>query len=567
MQVEHAFCPRLGKAYAAHTTYCHICISIITPLHYNYYFLLKVVNKSLKFTDYTDSHLLKVIQQQSPVLKLAFDVAVIGSEFARVDQFMELVRNTKVEELSIFVQTQDFRWCEDMFEGNLYYEFPYSFIPTYKWLQSLTIQGCKFTCNNLINNTAGMFPSLRQLCLSQVMLLSNEALSNISSCCPEIEVIEFSCCSFGITTLKLSKFPKLKKASVVDLQYGLEYVDITETNLESFQCTSTDMECLISLAACSNIRELILSSCCLIETDDNLLGDLATYFPLLEKADLQDVAPFAYSDRIKASNSHLRTLKLLFNRAIQVISVECPNLKHFKYTGYGFEEVYLNCPKLKRFDYKGSIPRLILLDLPTDVEYISFQFDLTSVHHMSWFISLRKFLEQIRGCNNNVFVHLTNSPDMVEFVLDELGAVKTFQPNCAHLEVEITNCGVDSNFSAAFVDGLIWSTLPTTLSVGGDCYDFTKHLCEKLAQKSRDKSCCDRELCNKYWWHNISDFKVEYKEEDMTHNLASLVEMCKQSSRDSHVDGLPIGFDFEWHSAERFTADLLVEMAGFNNNP
>ncbi|KAL2942204.1 hypothetical protein RDABS01_030554 [Bienertia sinuspersici] len=460
-----------------------------------------------RFMDYADNHLLRVVQQQIPVLKLAVDVAVIGSEFFRVDQFMELVGKAKAEELSIFVQTRDFHWYYadewdewydggDIFEEGIFYEFPYS-ITLAKWLRSLTIRGCKVTSlaskNFISNNNASTYSSLRQLCLSRVLLFSEEALSNIASCCPGIEVIEFNCCNFLITTLKLSKFTKLKKASVVGQQEYLESVDITETNLESFHCSCVDLNCLISLAACRYMRVLELHHCYLSEPD--LLKDLTTSFPLLEKAKLFDGIPYEGLDSITVANSDLTSLKLLFNRDIRVISVKCPNLRHFDCYIHGLEEVYLDCPKLRTCYYNSlSVPRLILLDLPTDIEYIVFSFSLHYKLDKSWFISIWKFLEQIVGCNT-VYLHLyclSPSTDVAEFGLDELEAVQAFKPKNVHLQVVIGYAGERRPISAAFVDALLWSTCPATLSIGGDCYNIVKYLCEKLAEKSRDGSCCDQ---------------------------------------------------------------------------
>ncbi|KAL2941878.1 LRR receptor-like serine/threonine-protein kinase RCH1, partial [Bienertia sinuspersici] len=294
---------------------------------------------------FADNHLSRVVQQQIPVLKLA----VIGSEFCGVDQLMELVR---------------------ILSGN---------------------------------NNAGMYSSLQQLYLSRILLFNEESLSNIASCCPEIEIIEFNCCSFGIESLMLSEFSKLKKAFVVGKQDFLDSVDIRETNLESFHCE--DVKCFINLAACSNIRVLELNQCYISEPD--LLKDLTTSFPLLEKAGLSDVRTHEDLDRITvANNSHLRSLKLLSNRVIQEISTDCPKLRNFKYIGAGFEKVYLDCQKLRICYYKSSwkVPRLILLDLLTDIQYSVFSLFVYYKLGKSSFISTKKILEQIPGCTN-VYLH------------------------------------------------------------------------------------------------------------------------------------------------------------------
>ncbi|KAL2941876.1 F-box/LRR-repeat protein 15 [Bienertia sinuspersici] len=466
--------------------------------------------------DAADNHLSRVVQQQIPMLKLAVNVGVIGSEFCGVNQLMELVRKAKVEELSIFVQTRDFHWYDD----DVVFE-----------------QGCKF----ISNNNSGMYSSQQQLCLSQILLFSDEVLSNIAKCCPEIEVIEFDCCFFWISILQLSKFPNLKNATVEGHQGNLQSVDIRETYLET---------------ACSNIRVLELNQCYISEPD--LLKDLTTSFPLLEKAELFDVMHYTeVFDRITTANSHLRSLKLLSNRVIQKISINCPKLRYFSHIGAGIEEVYLDCPKLRTCYYNlRDVPRKILLDLPTDIQYNVFSFSVDYKLGKSWFISIRKFLEQIAGCDT-VYLRLdwhSPSPDMAdEFVLDEFEGVQTFKPKNVHLQLKIYYFEDTSQFSAAFVDGLVWSTRPTTLSVGCDCYEFVK------------------QLCNKYWWHNISDFEVKHKKEDMTQNLASLVEMTKQSRRGLSgrlrpVDLMPFCFKFEWHSTEQFTAKFLVEMARSNLN-
>ncbi|KAL2940816.1 F-box protein SKP2A [Bienertia sinuspersici] len=448
--------------------------------------------------DYADDHLSRVVQQQIPVLKLAIDIAVIGSEFGGVDQFMEL------------------------------------------------------------------------LYLSKVLLFSEDSLSNIANLCPEIEIIEFNFCNFWINNLNLSEFRKLKKASVIGHKRNLESIDIRETNLESFHCNCQELYCLINLVTCRNIRVLELNECYLSEP--YLVSSFATLFPFLEKAKLCDAITSRSCSPIIVANAYLRSLSLLYsNLIVDVISVKCPNLSHFTCLTAGFEDVYLHCPKLRTCCYKTSarVPRLILLDLPTDIQYIEFSLFVNDKLSKLWFIYTKKFLEQIPGCTN-VYLHfrwLRTSRNMVanllcvlsirkdEFVPDELKAINTSQPKNVRVQVEIGGTRT-WELTTAFVDSLVWSTCPTTLSkhlwLNKTTKSSTKfdspvdlqYLCGKLAEKSRDKSCCDQQFCSKYWWHNISDFEVKHKKRDMTQKLTSLEEMTKPSR----------------------TAKFLVEMAGSDLN-
>uniref|UniRef100_A0A803LNJ6 Uncharacterized protein n=1 Tax=Chenopodium quinoa TaxID=63459 RepID=A0A803LNJ6_CHEQI len=363
-------------------------------------------------------------------------------------------------------------------------------------------------------------------------MFSEESLTTLGGCCPGIESIDFDYCSFLFKTLKLSKFPKLKKASILTAgEFGsLSSVDTTETNLENFYYESVDYNWVTSPAACCNIKELHLHHCHVIAP--NLFEDFTTAFPLIENASIFE--SFKGVDWFKATtNSHLRSLQIHYNFLIlQKLYIDCPNLKYFRFYGVVSEEVYINCPKLRSFQYSahvnGNIPKVVSVNLPTDLWY-RFDFYVDSDLDTSWFICLKKFIEQI-GAHKSIWLSLRVGVKMVQFVLDEFEATPISKLNHVHLELEILNSNrKDIGHIAAFVDGLFWATYPNTLTIQGFyCFDAVKYLCGRLADtKPRNESCCELQLCNKYWWHNMEDFEVTQGNEDMTENLASLVEMVK----------------------------------------
>ncbi|XP_010696023.1 uncharacterized protein LOC104908597 [Beta vulgaris subsp. vulgaris] len=502
------------------------------------------------FMDYASNDLLRKIHEQTPVLELVFNVAVIGSEFDGVNKFMELIQGAKVEELRLFVQSQDFHLLRGFFEADICYDFPYSFLLCSIWLRYLYVEGCKFMANLSIREATlimevDKFSSLRKLCLVYALLPHQTALDNIACCCPELEYIWFSGCSVWFITLNLSSFPKLKRASMLGAQDdALRYVGIRETNLEEFVCTIVGLECLISLPACRNIKKLVLHRCSVNEPD--LLEDL-TYFPLLEEVDFQELTDHFYT--IKAANSHMR---------------------NFVHIGTGYEELYFDCPNLKTFDYfcrDHTLPWWISLYLPIDIDHVYFSFIVMYKRTPLWFICLRRFVKQIQGFNNNVYLHIMVSVDMDEFYLDAFG--ENCQPNDINIEVEILYNTRTQTAAVVDVDGLMWSTLPSYLHLGGYCHDFVEDLCQRLDQIFSREYCyyCNQKLCSMYWWHNIRDFEVTHRNVDMKHNLAALVNMSTEnlpSVSDDRIDRLPICFEFEWYTDEETIVEyLLAQLPGF----
>ncbi|XP_019103178.3 uncharacterized protein LOC130589364 [Beta vulgaris subsp. vulgaris] len=382
-----------------------------------------------------------------------------------------------------------------------------------------------------------MYSSLKQLWLSHVFVSNEETISNLASSCPLIELLEFECCTFGIGTLTLSIFHKLKKAYVKGFQYGniIGKVDIREcVNLESFSCT-TYLELLFS--SDNPIRDLHLV--------DNYIvyGDLTADFPLVEKAKL--VQEEVDADWFKAANYHLSKLEIEFNP--HEIHVDCPNLRYFKYRGFGCKMVFIDCPNLRELLYEGDqVPSILKLNLPTDKCLVKLHFRLSCDLDTSWFICFRVFMEHIAGqkiyltfvFDSRRYNSWIQSMIQVEFKLNEFGAtIRPSQQNNVHLKVARQNY-LTKQTSAAFVDGLIWSTYPTTLTILGYCRGMVEYLCKKLARKCRDGCCCEQ-FCNKFWWHNIEDFEATSGNKHMKENLASMVKMHNNSAEDSC-------FTFKW---------------------
>uniref|UniRef100_A0A803KQ45 F-box domain-containing protein n=1 Tax=Chenopodium quinoa TaxID=63459 RepID=A0A803KQ45_CHEQI len=472
-----------------------------------------------KFVDFVVDNLGKISQQKSSVLRLSLDVAVFNDEFSSVDELMDLFGKTKVEELCVTMQTIDsqvFTEWEKTLE-DVCYEFPYPTVLASNWLESLTIRWCKFPAT-----AAGTFSSLRQLWLRQVML-SEESLSTLGSCCPGIEPID-DYCTFWFETLKLSEFPKLKKASILASgEFGLlNNVDTTETNLENLYYESIEYNWVTSPAACRNFRELTLYYCHVIAP--NLFEDFTTAFPLIENVRITGDSSFEGVDWFKATtNNHLRSLDIHYVFLIlQKLYVDCPNLKYFR-----------------------------------------FDFNVYSHLDTSWFISLKKFIEQIGG-HKSIWLPLRVSLKMVQFVLDEFQATPISQLKHVHLELEIKNSNKKDfgHLVEAFVDGLFWATCSNTLTIqvlhGYYCYDVVKYLCRRLADKKpQNESCCEQQLCHKYWWHNMEDFEVTLGNKDMKEKLTCLAEMVKMAQT-NHQKRNP-EFRFQWYTIEEI-ARFLVDM-------
>uniref|UniRef100_A0A803M2W6 At1g61320/AtMIF1 LRR domain-containing protein n=1 Tax=Chenopodium quinoa TaxID=63459 RepID=A0A803M2W6_CHEQI len=123
----------------------------------------------------------------------------------------------------------------------------------------------------------------------------------------------------------------------------------------------------------------------------------------------------------------------------------------------GFKEVYLNCPNLRQILYIGNnvIPVLPLFN--------------------------------------------TSAALKVEFIPFEGGAFLASIQSDVHLKIRSLTPLVATNLisknPSGLVDGLIWSTCPTTLTFAGTCDGILKDFCEKLAKKPQTESC--GEFCNK----------------------------------------------------------------------
>ncbi|KMS95289.1 hypothetical protein BVRB_009670 [Beta vulgaris subsp. vulgaris] len=487
-----------------------------------------------RFMNSVNNRLLTINQQHTPVLELTLNLVVNNADFSHVDRLMNLVRQTRVEELCIFVQTKDFCWYDIC--ADTCYNFPYlEILVSSKWLQSLTVRACRLS-STVGNYVVGMYSSLKHLWLSHVMVSDEETISNLASSCPLIELLEFKCCTFGMKTLTLSIFHKLKNAYVEGSQNGrICEVDIREcVNLESFSCTA-HLELLFS--SDNPIRDLHLV--------DNYIvyGDLTADFPLLEKAKL--VTEDIDADWFKAANYHLRKLEIEFDP--HEIYVDCPNLRYFKYRGCGCKKVFIDCPNLRELLYEGDqVPSLLKLNLPTDKCLVKLHFRLSCDLDTSWFIRFKVFMEHIAGQKIYLSIGFDSRFDpwiqsriQVEFELNEFGAtIRPSQQNNVHLKVA-RQYHLRKRTSAAFVDGLVWSTYPSTLTILGYCNGIVEYLCKKLASKGRDGCCCEQ-FCNKFWWHNIEDFEATSGNEDMKENLASMVKVHNNSTENSC-------FTFKWH--------------------
>ncbi|XP_021716125.1 uncharacterized protein LOC110684041 [Chenopodium quinoa] len=370
------------------------------------------------------------------------------------------------------------------------------------------------------------FSSLQHLSLLYAVIEDDDVM-NLTHSCPAIETLEFDHCTFWINTLELSVFPRLKKATFLDRYDYLIDTVLDHTGLESFTYKA-GARCVFAAAVYASIKELTLSYDCTISAL-NLFVDLTDTFPFLEEADL--TLRLQYVDggdtfkTFRAANHHLSKLSISIPNAVQVeeINISCPNLEWFKFHGCGLKQICINCPSLRQFHYVGNeIPVLPLLNAsPTGMEDIYFQ--LGKIYDFSnlWFIQMRGLIEQMARVGRVFRLSLDYDVKMVDFVPKQYGPIEAIQQPNVHLEIkfeELMN-------PAALVDGLIWSTRPTTITIYSfHQHDIVKEICQKLAKRSPEKTC--ERSCNKCWRHHLQDFEVEssIKDEEIMCHLATFVE-------------------------------------------
>lgn len=362
--------------------------------------------------------------------RLSLNVAIEDSKsFSRVDKLMDLVcKLSKVEELCIFVQTNDYRrtngtirydvHCnvpsigkEAFAEDVVCYNIPLSVLPL-NGLRFLFVHGCKFGNHFRFRSNIS---SLQHLSLLRVAL-DEEAVINLTRYCPGIEILEFDQCTFWNESLELSVFPRLKKVSILNCHGNLNIISINKDGLESFKC-NFNTRCEFIATACRRIRELIVSDCMI--WPPNLFVELTTTFPLIEDMEVFFFCGLRFTERFKVVSNHLRKLSIPFPLEVQVnhMSFDCPNLEFLKLEVNGLKEVYLNCPNLRQFLYIGyAIPALPLFNTSAALKVIHYHVTLNTTYFNSlWFMHLRGLIKQMAQVGRTIHLNLGFSPKMVEF--------------------------------------------------------------------------------------------------------------------------------------------------------
>ncbi|KAK9727308.1 hypothetical protein RND81_05G272800 [Saponaria officinalis] len=439
-----------------------------------------------------EDYQLSVRQLDLPFRKIAFLVALNDSEyFSRVDTWLELVKQIHVEDLCIVVQTADYLWENYVDCCSALYEFPMSAM-TSKGLRSVYIRGCKFRCETFvdpIDKRRASFSSLQQLYLSHVFL-DEDMLENLTLYCQGIESLTLDTCFVMMEFLKLSKFPKLKKAIIGFHRGEIDNVDITDTNLECFKCDAKT-NIYVSPAVCAGIRELRLVWHSI--NLPNLYKDLTATFPLLEEVDIF----IENTDTLKAANNTLRKLRFVKHGFVNVkeVRIDCPRLTLLKILTNGLTEVYVDCPKLRVFKYCGNtIPSRISFSSMPDLEESSCEIYIKEACDTLWLINLRAFLILVMGNVTNI--SLSFKFPMATFKPEEVEAIEASPQYNVHLSTAFPDEATEN--ISAFVDSLLWVCRPTTLTLGCRSYYIVKYMCENLATISRD-NISDEQLSRPCW--------------------------------------------------------------------
>ncbi|XP_074289977.1 uncharacterized protein LOC141616716 [Silene latifolia] len=498
------------------------------------------------FMDDVDYHLSRTCQLYSPIRKLSLTVAINDPlYFSCVDTWLELVRQINVPELCICVETVDYRWRDYIPDGYIYYEFPLSLLLASKGLRSVYVQGCKFGSKTFIDDSINIrghsFFTLQQLCLKDVHIgeQSSYIFENLIRCCQGIEILVLDNCCIEMEFLKLSRFPRIKK-TVLKLEDGwLNDLDIVDTNLQCLECESITY-CHFNSEACAGIRELLLN--CSTKQPE-LFKNLTTTFPLLEQIDFvifdDDDDGYNY-DTLKAANSLLRTLKFFSDsrvHQVKEVHIDCPNLTllHCQTNG-GLTELYVNCPKLRQFYYSGdTIPERVFFSSTAALKFSQCNIEI-GYYNISRLINLRAFLVDIMG--TTTYLTLKFSIPMETFKPEEVDAIQAAPRYNVHLTVTLSDN--DMQNVAAFVDGVLWSIRPSTLTVSCKSYYFVKYLCENLAKKSHDNIYGEKSS-HPCWFHLLQTFQVWWPLDipDIKGNLAALPEQCRKFTS-------TIRFKFYW---------------------
>ncbi|KAH9626524.1 hypothetical protein KSS87_009612 [Heliosperma pusillum] len=454
------------------------------------------------FLDDVHHHLSRAMQLDSPIRKLALNVAINDSKyFSRLDTCLELVRHINIQDLCFCVQSPGHLWQDIFVCRSVLYEFPISVLAS-KGLRSVYIRGCKFAeetfVGDSVNKRGVSFFFLQRLCLSRVYIQAH-VFENLVNYCPGIEMLVLDYCTVLMDSIELSKFPRLKSA-LIEINSGrIDHVGILDTKLECFKCSiNIKSECHISPASCASIRELTLVGCNI--NQPRLFEDLAATFPLLEQVDF-----FIHdTEKIKATSNVLRKLKFYRRGSVPVkeVHIDCSSLTLLDCFSYDLVELYVDCPKLRVFRYCGStVPKRLFFSSTADLEESRCKICVNYNYSSLWFITLRAFLELIMA--NPTYVFLTFTLPMVisfckaSFEPEHFIVTQTSPQYNVHLSLLVTE-GVGHNV-AALVDAVLWIIRPTTLYVGCIFYLLKDACVEPRSTKPPIYQFVSRvELCRKW---------------------------------------------------------------------
>ncbi|KAL6144508.1 hypothetical protein ACLB2K_055200 [Fragaria x ananassa] len=332
-----------------------------------------------------------------------------------------------------------------------------------------------------------VFVRLKTLILSHVYF-NEVAVGELMIKCPLLETLEIYFCG-NIKHVELCDFPNLKK---VELWNGNSFTyKIDSPYLESLLYFEDGKPMDIEEVSCNNLRKLDVIAHGSTITDQ-YIKEVYSKFSFLEDL-LFNAQSFGSKDvdEIRIFGNHLKSL-LVCGHICQtmIINLDAPNLVDYQREGYDIPPTFLvNCRKLERVTFRVC----------------------GGTHlNSAWFLKLRDYLGKFAACDRLRFRIYHRIKRIVEFSFEELQELKL--PPVARVRELVLRVVPSLRDYTAFVDDILWSCRPLTISVQLQAYDspnrkFIKFLYRMLMDREEYALCC-RECRIKCWRHYLFSARI-----------------------------------------------------------
>ncbi|XP_010693135.2 uncharacterized protein LOC104906115 isoform X1 [Beta vulgaris subsp. vulgaris] len=430
----------------------------------------KIFNQRVKFMSYVDEKLQRFHEENLCVKKFLLHITLVSNNLAsRVDSWMELVTDLRVQELDIYLTVGRER----------FYVLPMKVLA----MESLTIlnlRGCLLSSS--FNRDTFKFSSLIELHLRDVFI-DEATIQDLIYSIHSLEVLTLKNC-LGFEKLEIYDHDTLRKLvyhphkGVKAKKLSVKVLNLEELDFCSVDKDKTASEIIID-SACRNLKRLSLSG---IPIDAKWLQSTISSFPLLEHLFLGGCVLQVV---MKLSSPVLKEVYICNCRNLVEAEFDTPNVNSFEYSGR-------NMPRLNSNSVTGNRVAKLYVHLKN--------------MNTSWFMRLNNFLR------DNKFQDLTlsmtaKSGEEMPFNAEEYNGIQ-FPPLELNSMKLVTHTWTSANY-VALSDGLFWSLRPEILSLELNYYspEFLKGMLKSLVVEEEPNRCCSQKNI-KCWRHSLKDVKL-----------------------------------------------------------